>query len=339
MKRVVTFPDQARIMEEAAVWIAKLDNGSVDAVALKAMRVWAEQSDLHREALERSAEAWDDLDVLTACKGLIEAPVAPKRSRWLPSAVAAGLAVLAVSTWFLAGSQVPGSAALEQTAYRTKIGEQKTVPLPDGSQIQLNTDSRVEVAYSNEQRNVRLQEGEAFFEVAKSQDKPFVVTTEHGSVTAIGTAFSVRLAADSMEVVVSEGEVRVGMQPLRQLTGRQDDPGAEFAILGAGQSTTVGDEDEERVKTLEPTEVERVLAWRGGMLVFAGEPLGQVIEEVSRYTKVKIIISSPQLRDLHIGGYFKAGETQALLATLESGFGVTVDYVKDDLIYLRIDES
>lgn len=323
-------------MNEAAAWVAKLDSGSVNGDDLKVLRAWAESSPRHREALERTAEVWDDLDVLAACRNLFEKPVVQRRNSWIAVAVAASLSVLAVSAWLFTDTFKPESTLLEQSVYRTRLGEQQKVPLPDGSQVQLNTQSRVEVEYTRQERTIRLQEGEAFFEVAKSSEQPFVVTTKHGTVTAIGTAFSIRLEADSMEVIVLEGKVRVNPESPGMTAQVDVDEVLEPAVLEMGQGTIIGDESKS-VETLQPSEVDRALAWRDGLLIFEGDSLETVVTEVSRYTPVKIVISSPELRDLLIGGYFKTGETDALLATLESGFGVSVTRVSDDLVYLRGD--
>ena len=81
--------------------------------------------------------------------------------------------------------------------------------------------------------------------------------------------------------------------------------------------------------------MERQLAWREGMLLFDGEPLSEVIAEVSRYAPIEIVLSSPALRDLRIGGFFRAGDTQALLNTLSTSSDVDVERVRPGLIYLR----
>ena len=78
----------------------------------------------------------------------------------------------------------------------------------------------------------------------------------------------------------------------------------------------------------------QMLSWQHGMLVFDGDPLEDVIQEICRYTKTRIIIKDPGLRNIRVGGYFKTGETEALLSVLQDNFAIHVEHVKDNLIYL-----
>jgi len=107
----------------------------------------------------------------------------------------------------------------------------------------------------------------------------------------------------------------------------------KLVAIKAGQSATV-DEQVEAIETIPSTELARKLSWRQGVLSFSGEPLEQVVDEVSRYTPVKIIITDPSIRKIAIGGYFKAGESEAMFEALESSFGIRVTRVNDRLVYL-----
>ena len=135
-----------------------------------------------------------------------------------------------------------------------------------------------------------------------------------------------------MKVDVTEGSVMVAIASDPSISNPPED--VPPRVLSAGDVALVG-ESIELVQTVEPAILERQLSWREGMLIFDGDSLESVIAEVGRYTSVEIVIADPSLRNLKIGGYFRTGDTEVLLATLASNFGVEADHIRPGLIYLR----
>lgn len=335
-ERVTELPDRARITEEAAAWVAKLDGGPLTAEDLRALRAWAEQSAHHRAALDEVAEQWDSLDVLAVYRDGLDAPARSfMHKRWLPAALAAGLAMLAVALWLMVGP-LRDDVTMQNATYATAVGEQRDIALDDGTVLRVNTDSRLRVAYTKERRSVRLYRGEVFFDVAESAGWPFEVDTGNAMVTAVGTAFAVRIEADNaVEVNVTEGRVRVSTHTVvPDVDSPGTAPGVYTTELAAAQRLRFS-QVIESVQTLEQAQLERELSWRDGMLIFDREPLAQVVAEVSRYTPVRIVISDPALRQLEFGGYFPTGDTEALLNTLEGSFGIRIDRDESGVVYLR----
>lgn len=337
MNRILDFPNPNSIEQEAAEWVARLDAGALSPEDLRALRRWALQHPGHRKALNDLAAKWDSLDVLA-----LRRPTEPALRRftrsWKVGAVAAGVVSLVVGYLMTQPSDLPGTIEAEVTTYFTAIGEQRWVELPDGSIVRINTNSRLQVNFSEGARDVILQQGEAYFEVAASS-RPFVVTAGRGYIAALGTAFAVRLSDNNViKVDVTEGSVVV--TTTRDLA-RIAEPDLLFVpedetsrVAYAGDVVHIG-ESIDLLRSVEPVLLERELAWRDGMLVFDGDSLESVIAEVSRYTPVEIVIADPTLRELKIGGYFRTGDTDILLSTLESSFAVEVDYIRPDLVYIR----
>ena len=348
MKKVLEFPDHARVQSEAAAWVAKLDAGNLTARDLAALRAWAARGSQHRKALDAAASSWDDLNLLALYRQAMavlpdrEADSTRRRHRWQGVfAMAAGLVAAVFGAWLMVSFEkttLPPEFAANGS-YATVVGEQRVISLPDGSAVRLNTNSRLQVSYSSERRALRLQQGEAFFEVARNKQKPFVVHTTNGEVTAVGTAFAVRLeSASEVRVTVSEGRVRIA-------AGANENAATEQTAVAPARSSTVevsagevavfSTGRVESIKTLDLPEVESKLAWRTGMLQFSGEPLESVIAEIGRYTPVQVVIADSSLRALKVGGYFRVGDTEMLFDTLESDFGIVADRVQDGLIQLR----
>ena len=341
MTQVVDIPIRSKIREEAAGWVARLDAGSMTTDDLKELKTWLEQSPLHVEELEQVADVWDKLDVLGEYRKIIIAPGKSLSDRFrVPASIAASLVILSLGLLFVSGYFQSGPGTLTAQIHETELGEQKALRLPDGSNIRMNTASRLKVEYEASARTVYLDQGEAFFDVQADSQRPFMVETPKGTITAVGTAFSVRLGKPDMQVTVSEGVVKLfgRKQDETNVTGMSSEWVHEPAMLTAGQSASF-DKKLNSIETLEPRKIIQRLAWRDGMLIFEGDTLEAVINEVSRYTPIEIHISDPDLKQLRIGGYFRIGEIDSLLKALEKGFGVRVEHAGIERIFLYPDKS
>ncbi|MCP5432729.1 MAG: FecR domain-containing protein [Alphaproteobacteria bacterium] len=332
--KIVPFPDASAIEMEAARWIARRDSGGMTPDERTAFEAWYARSVQNREAFTRLSETWDAFDVMRARGELRATGLGLSRRAALVAAAAgiAAVALLALAFLILAPNRV------DVASYRTEVGEQRTVALVDGSSILLNTDSEVQVRYSPTAREITLVRGEAFFEVAPNRDRPFSVFAGDGVVRAVGTAFAVRLLSDQIEVTVTKGDVALASRAERPHDGIASEAETakprQLAMMSAGQSALFKDKIE-RLGVVAEAELNRKLAWRQGMLAFAGEPLSRVVAEVSRYTDVQIAIEDPTLNDLRVGGYFKVGEVDAMFEALTKSFGVEVDWIDRSHVRLR----
>lgn len=197
--------------------------------------------------------------------------------------------------------------------YSVGHGEQQRVTLSDGSSIVVNTDSEVKVLYSDSSRVVALPRGEAFFEVAKNPERPFIVRTDDLEVRAIGTKFSVRRTEGGTQVVVSEGRVRVS---------RIDIARAPQVDLIANMRVNVAPE----VPIPAPIAIDAAAAtsWTGGAIQFDDEPLLDVLREVNRYTGKPFVIADPALESVRLSGRFRIGDMESVTFALTSRFDIVV---------------
>jgi transmembrane sensor len=204
-----------QIEQAAAAWLVRRDRDEWSDADEAMLREWLSASLAHRVAFVRLETAWVQTGRLKALAAGVtrtslsgaspaepDARGAPPRRTPLTSIAAAVLITSTVGALWLAMAH-PGAS------YRTAVGSIKAVPMKDGSTITLNTDSGIRVAISDTERRVDLEKGEAFFEVAKDLNRPFVVRVGDERVTAVGTKFSVRREADDVRVIVTEGRVRV----------------------------------------------------------------------------------------------------------------------------------
>lgn len=352
MDNILNFPDRSRLQEEASLWLVKLDSGELSNDDSQAFRQWLNTSTEHKNIIIELAGLWENMDVLSELSDLFPLSKKPKASiiesisrfkfSLRPVAIASLSLILLVSASLYLGQDLihPNFTDTKQveTVYRTSVGEQVKISLPDGSDTTLNTDSVIEVAYSEKQRKIRLIKGEAHFNVIHNDNRPFVVHAGKGIIRAVGTAFSVHIKGDDVVVMVTEGRVEIASAieiiPNSNIDINQIAPSKFLTTITAGQSAEYGNENIHSVQQIEPEIILRKLSWQRGMLVFDGDPLDEVVEEISRYTNTEIIISDPEIRNIRVGGYFKTGETDALLNVLEDNFSIHVERVSGNLIYL-----
>lgn len=323
--KIIPIPKMKDVELAASEWIMRLDDGDVSAEDIAAFQVWCNDSDLNRITYERLQSLWGDFDAVDTLNDYAVASEADIQSDVISVArkrrIVNTLAIAAVflicilgASFVLQVEEVPNQTPL--VAYHTKVGQQKNIVLSDGSSIILNTDSLVEVSYSDTDRTIQLVKGEAYFDVTPDKHRPFSVYAGKGIVTAVGTAFSVHLVNNLVDVVVEEGKVVLAsaQSSVNQVT--HDDVIETLIEVKAGQRA-VFDEEVQNVDPIGASALERELVWRDGMLNFTGEPLSDVISEMGRYTDIEVLILDKELRDLPIAGYFKIGELEALFEALE----------------------
>ena len=334
-----------QIEQSAAEWLARRDRGDWSEADQAQLSHWLRASTAHRVAYLRLEAAWSQAGRLNALgaglpPGQIPVPGAlanhsffgstqtltavpeiqssknsPRRAYALTAM--ALLCVAAVLAW---RSYVP-----RNVSYETVLGGLEAIPLADGSHMTLNSDSQVQVLVTAKERGVKLNYGEAFFEVAKDAARPFIVRAGHARVIAVGTQFSVRREADQVEVVVIEGRVRVERDNQSSVTPP--------AVLAAG-SVARSDGSGVFVQEKPLPEAEAILSWRSGFLEFHDTPLKDAVAQFNRYNSRKIVIDDPNVANLKIGGNFKSTNSEAFVRLIESGLPIRAEH-QDGQIILR----
>jgi transmembrane sensor len=331
---VLAFPDPRRSREEASLWLARLDRGLSDDER-SGLRDWLRDTVNNRAFLEMG-KLWRGLDIISVLSELFplnaeELNPPPRRS--FPSIALAAIAAACISAvgtlmlagdtpWSLLESRPPPRPVFSET-WRTTVGEKRVARLADGSIVTLNTGSRIVVFYAPLARDVYLSYGEATFDVSHDPSRPFNVHAGKRVMQATGTIFNVRVFADdNVELTVSEGQVKVLYEPQRPLDTPErlrDDFMHVDTTVHAHEMALV-EPTMQTVRRLEPSEMDSRLAWQRGEVNFQGEPLENVIAEVNRYSNTRFVIGDERLRDVRVGGYFKVGDVEGLLASLRENF-------------------
>ena len=298
-----------------------------DPAARRALRRAANlDSSLHDWATRHEiSAAWAGVDTSATGRG---APSLFRRWRW-PLAAAAAVA-LSVATYHFGTLSAP-----QPLGPGTRV-------LADGTVVELNGDAVIISDYSATERRVRLERGEAHFTVTKDQARPFTVTAAGVAVRAVGTAFNVRLAGAAVEVLVTEGQVRL-QPPPAPVTSESTGP-APLAVpavaermLAARQRAVVGTTPSAaapEIATLTPGEIERVLAWQHRLLDFTATPLGDIVTAFNRRNATQLVLADPGLAALRVSASLRSDNVLGFVKLLETGFGVRAERRGDSEILL-----
>lgn len=296
------------IEEEATRWVLRLDREGRTGQLEAELAAWLAGDTRRQGAFLQAEAAWAMLDRGSQLGALL--PL--KRPR------ASGVS----KRTMLTGAGAALAASLAAVAYigrpveryDTAVGEIRRVPLKDGSTAAINTHSAVEVDLEPGVRRVKLERGEAWFQVAKNAERPFVVEAGRVRVRAVGTAFSVRRREGGAEVLVSEGLVETWVE------------GAEGhrVRVSAGQSAYVAENAAIAERTAGPSEIDRQLAWRAGKIDLAGETLAEAAAEFNRYNARKLVIANPSLADERFYGLFRTDDPQGFATAVRRSLGASV---------------
>jgi len=316
-----SIPSASEIDEEAADWAARVDAHGLDVEHDPELQVWLRGDARRAGALLRAQAAISLLDrgrALASVSPSVEAIVAEKPNR-RALMVGAGGAVAAALVGGL------GLWSLRPQRLDTRLGEIRRVPLADGSLVAINTQTALDVTMKPKSRRITLQAGEAWFQVAKDPQRPFVVAAGPVRVRAVGTAFSVRRGEDEqagVDVMVTEGVVETWIEG-DQASRRRLSAG-ERIILASTAAPAVAET---------PSEIERNLAWRNGEIALDGESLEQAAKLFNRYNARQIVIEDPQLARERFVGLFQTNEPESFAAAVAATLGAEVT---DDPRVIRI---
>ncbi len=335
------------IVAEAAAWFIEFRAGDVHGEARLQFIEWLRRSPEHIQAYLEVSGVWDELpssdpegridvasliarargepDVIALCRGTaapLHAPAPavaalPPRRRRAALAMAAVALLATVTMLVLRGGNLGGS-------YSTGIGEQRTVQLADGSTVELNARSTIQVQITEHERNVTLLDGQALFRVAKDKQRPFIVRAGDAQVRAVGTEFDVYKRQSATVVTVVEGRV--------ETFDASDSPGSAGVVLSAGEQLTVLPHT---VTKPTRTDIAVATAWVQKRLIFEETPLSDVAEEFNRYNRRPLTIDDHELETLRISGVYSSTDPASLINFLRSQNSIQVIETEQQVRVLR----
>lgn len=295
--------------EEAAFWLLRHRQGELPAEEAHAFREWLDRDPANRRAYETAEQLMGDArSAILSDPALRDFPDRPPRGQ----GKLLGIAVLALGLSGAAFVLMDGPMRLQADAM-SGTGDMPTVTLTDGSIVQLNASSAVAFDYTQGRRRVRLLRGQAFFQVAPDAARPFSVEAANGTVTALGTAFDIRLGEERTDVTVTEHVVEIASapsQPVRLSEGERAHYDGNGVVSG-----------------IAPVDVSQALAWRRGQLVVEGASLSEVVTEMNRHFSGRIVVAGRALAGRRISGTLAITDTDATLSFIAQVLGIRVTRV------------
>jgi transmembrane sensor len=337
MREVPTRRFNGQTYEEACEWFVQFRTGEADEQARREFDLWLRRSPECVRAYLETAAIWSeasnldpggrwDLESLIAAAGkgdVIDLPnhgagesgadLAPRSRRHMRWLAAAGVAVCVTI------SAVVIIERSRATTFDTSTGEQRFLTLTDGSTVNLNSQSALEIRFTSTERGVVLTKGEALFHVAKNPARPFIVSTRGTNVRAVGTEFDVYRKSAATIVSVLEGRVEVS-QPPPSRSGRSATPTRGAVALTAGYRVAVTPAG---ISGSEQVDAVAAIAWTQRQLIFDSASVTDIAEEFNRYNSRHMIIDG-DLAGLRLSGVFSSTDPMAFVRFLQDRFGVQV---------------
>lgn len=300
-------PEEAEdpVYEQAALWVARLSSTDATEADHRAFEAWRAADPAHAEAYAEM-EAWR--------RTMKRAPD-PRRPH-LPKGLAAVAAALGLGA--LLSDPLGWVDRMRADAW-TDRGSIETTTLPDGSRVDLNTDTALVLRFTHSERSVALLRGEAVFDVVPDAGRPFVVSGNGVRARAVGTRFFVRVDGAAVPVGVAEGRVDVATS-------------AGETRLRAGEVAVRGEDGRPLARA---GDVAQAIAWREGQLTVSGQPLSQVLSELERYRRGRLLLTDSALGSRRFSGTLDLRDTDASLDVLAAAMGLRLTRLTPLLILVR----
>ena len=319
-----------QIEEAAAAWILRMDSEGEQAVQEDmTFQDWLKQSGDNAAVFHDLKEIWLELDDVGSMLSETfktgndnntcgQSSKIYKRFGTSPAyqwGMIAAMVCLAFTAFY--GTGYFDAILADET---TSIGEIRLITLEDGSRLRLNSNSAVDIEMTGLERRITLIKGEASFEVAKDQNRPFVVYAGAGQAKALGTIYMVRLRDEGAIVSVIESVVEVGVGRIRKTLHA-----AERVMIGRDQ----------HLGQVEKIDITQVTAWERGKVIFENAPLSEVIAEINTHFVGYIRLASPEIRDIKVNGVFELSDPLALVELLEESLALKSTRLTNHLIFLH----
>lgn len=343
------------LLREAATWFERIHAEEVATEDLGEWQRWLASSSANQQAFSAIEDFWrrageleklpwatqfeldvDTYDSTTPVAAWRQRPAPRRRSHLWTFAAAFGGVAACVAVYVLVDRGFSGPPEL--AVFETASGEHRQIALPDGTNVLLGARSTISVTLTDEARNVVVDRGEVFFDVASDKSWPFVVRAGATTITAVGTAFNVQNLEGRVVITVAEGAVEVANIRARaetadapQRMASESAPAVQPRRVKAGERLAYGAVATE----VQPVDPEMALAWRKGRLQYLNEPLRFVIPDVARYTNRQLVITDPAVEELLYTGSVMQDQIDDWLTSLGDIFPIDIERIGENRVVLQ----
>ncbi|WP_339863468.1 FecR family protein [Paremcibacter congregatus] len=296
-------------------WFIRIEDGALSPEDIDELKAWIAEN-------PERAIYFPDLDNLWAAFGETDfQPISNtnkhKTFSWWSTRKAIGIAAAVVITVVSALTFLPVDTDTKIRTFETATGERHIATLSDGSSLHMNAQTKVIVDYSENERKIVLQQGEAYFSVAKNPARPFIVRSGDLSVRALGTVFNVEhITGQKSTVTLVEGAIQVAQLEEDEIrsTAVLNQTGNKAILIENSASQAASDNDSGI--TLMQVNIENAISWRDGKLIFSGEPLSQAIYKLNMHSTHKVILQDTSIGQEPIYGVFSLGDWESAVRAM-----------------------
>ncbi|HEY9155620.1 MAG TPA: FecR domain-containing protein [Opitutaceae bacterium] len=329
------------INARAAAWLAQRDGGWT-ARDERSFSEWIAEDPRHAAAFERLNGVWQQLGALKNYRpntsihpdpDLLARLPRERLTRTMPrlswAAPIAAMAAVLLFAFVLLSRNLNFRWRGDGQRYTTPVGGFSRITLADGSVMEMNADTRVQVAFEAEQRRVFLERGEAHFTVARDPSRPFWVESNGFGVRAVGTAFDVHLTPQGIDVLVTAGRVKLVTESHQEIDSAP--------IVGAGWRAVLNSTQKgvAKLEKMSGPEMRSILAWQSSRLSFVEMPLSEVVEEFNERNDLQLRLEGTELANLAVGGSFAADNVDSFVRLFTSNGDIVADRSTPGVIVLR----
>jgi transmembrane sensor len=300
----------------AALWLAQLHRDSPDPAVAAGFHAWLAEHPDHPLAFDQATRSWDSVGGLRDLYPARDRRPAPAigRRRLLQAAAATALLGAGFGLW----------RSAEAGIYETAIGEQRRVTLPDGSDLLLDTNTRIRVRIDPQSRRLDLARGRVNCRVAEDPARPFVVDAGAQRVIASGSIMDIRREAEQVSVLCLQGNAAV-----------ETAPAAPIRRLAVGERLNAS---ASRPATIDQPALAPLVAWQNGQAVFENSTLAEAVGEMNRYGQVRLEVTDPRLAKLRISGVYHVGDPAGFAQSAATLLPVRIER-RADSIRLVVDPN
>jgi transmembrane sensor len=298
---------------EAAAWLGRLHADDRSTVDERAFQAWLAADPSHARAFEEMTATWD---LVGGLRHVPREEATLGRTLLRRRAVLAGLGTLVV-----AGAGLGAWQRAFAGVYETDVGEQKHIALDDGTQVFLDTDTRIRARFSDTARTVELERGRCNFHVVPDATRPFVVDAAGQRIVAARTNLDVRCDGDRVSVVLLQGTASFLEQKGLAHKEKALRPGERAVAMRGGL-------------TIDRPSLAPLLAWQTGQALFESETLAQAVTEMNRYSALKLEIDDPAIAQLRLSGVYRVGDNVAFARSVATLLPVEARFAQDTVQFV-----
>lgn len=290
-----------KLREVAIGWFIRIKDAEADDPVRSTFEQWLMASAAHQQAYADVSNVWSSFDSTPALEKL--ADIADQeaffqqtaRSKKIKNAIAGTLAAMAIGGGGWLAFNTWQAQPVMQLATQAAVGEVKSQRLQDGTLMTMNTGTEIAVTYYRDKRLVTLKQGEAIFEVARDEQRPFIIDSGKAKITVLGTRFAVNKLHKLVRVSVDHGTVKVESQQ----TSHANQQGGQL-ILHDGEVAEV-----KQIATRSHHQAADAFAFEKGMVIFEEADLDEIAETLSRYRKQPLVAEPSVAGNIHLSSMLK----------------------------------